>query len=216
MPQWLIILATVSLVSGVACSVWIAADISLGRRQPMWIMNLVWPVSGLYAGPLALWAWYAFGRSSDQEHSRIQGIALGVSHCGAGCTLADLIVESSLILMPPLMLFGHEIFAAWVLDYCAAFLIGIAFQYFTIKPMSDKSPEQALWAAVKADTLSLTSWQLGMYGWMAIATFAIFGHALDKTGPVFWFMMQIAMLCGFVTAWPVNTWLIRAGIKEAM
>lgn len=34
--------------------------------------------------------------------------------------------------------------------------------------------------------------------------------------PEFWFMMQIAMLCGFVTSYPVNWWLIRAGIKERM
>jgi hypothetical protein len=29
-------------------------------------------------------------------------------------------------------------------------------------------------------------------------------------------MMQIAMLCGFVTSYPVNWWLVRSGIKEAM
>ena len=29
-------------------------------------------------------------------------------------------------------------------------------------------------------------------------------------------MMQIAMLCGFATSYPVNWWLIRAGIKERM
>jgi hypothetical protein len=29
-------------------------------------------------------------------------------------------------------------------------------------------------------------------------------------------MMQIAMLAGFATAFPVNAWLLRAGIKEAM
>ncbi len=37
-----------------------------------------------------------------------------------------------------------------------------------------------------------------MFGWMAIATFAIFGHDLGKGGsPVFWFMMQVAMFFGF-------------------
>jgi hypothetical protein len=30
----------------------------------------------------------------------------------------------------------------------------------------------------------------------------------------FWFMMQIAMLCGFVTSYPANWWLLRTGIKE--
>jgi hypothetical protein len=29
-------------------------------------------------------------------------------------------------------------------------------------------------------------------------------------------MMQIAMLAGFVTSYPVNWWLIRAGLKEEM
>lgn len=55
-----------------------------------------------------------------------------------------------------------------------------------------------------------------MYSWMAIATFLIFGHEIEKTSPVFWFMMQIAMLAGFLTAYPVNWWLLRAGIKEKM
>lgn len=103
-----------------------------------------------------------------------------------------------------------------MLDYLAAFVIGIAFQYFTIQPMTDQSPGQAFVSALKADTLSLTAWQVGMYGWMAIAIFLIFGHRSDKSTPVFWLMMQIAMLCGFLTAYPVNAWLLRRGIKEAM
>jgi hypothetical protein len=28
--------------------------------------------------------------------------------------------------------------------------------------------------------------------------------------------MQAGMIVGFFTAWPVNSWLIRRGIKEAM
>jgi len=55
-----------------------------------------------------------------------------------------------------------------------------------------------------------------MYGWMAITTFLVFGHELSKTGPVFSFMMQIAMLVGFLTSCPVNWWLVRSGIKERM
>jgi hypothetical protein len=39
---------------------------------------------------------------------------------------------------------------------------------------------------------------------------------IEKTNPVFWFMMQIAMLAGFFTSYPVNWWLLRSGIKEKM
>jgi hypothetical protein len=82
--------------------------------------------------------------------------------------------------------------------------------------MSDAPPGRVLREAVKADALSLTSWLVGMYGWMAIAIFGLFDGHLDKTGPVFWFMMQLAMLAGFATAAPVNAWLIHRGIKERM
>lgn len=55
-----------------------------------------------------------------------------------------------------------------------------------------------------------------MNGWIAIATFLIFGHELAKTGPIFRFTMQIARLAGFCTSCPVNAWLPKAGIKEAV
>jgi hypothetical protein len=42
------------------------------------------------------------------------------------------------------------------------------------------------------------------------------GIRLSKTDPIFWFIIQIAMLAGFLTSYPVNWWLPRAGIKEKM
>jgi hypothetical protein len=34
--------------------------------------------------------------------------------------------------------------------------------------------------------------------------------------PTYWFMMQVRMIIGLFTASPVNTWLIRSGVKEKM
>lgn len=86
--------------------------------------------------------------------------------------------------------------------------------------MRDLSPGEGIVQAVKADALSLTAWQVGMYGFMAVAQFAIFRHAfgakLEPVMPEFWFMMQIAMLAGFATSYPVNWWLIATGVKERM
>ncbi len=230
MPDWLHILAIASLIIAAICAVWIAFDL-LGHPQHMWIMNVVWPATALYAGPAALWAYYRVGRLSShhammaaQERGEEppgkkkpfwQMVALGASHCGAGCTLADIVAEW-FVFFVPITLFGMKIFGAWTLDYIVALAFGIAFQYFTIVPMRDLSPGKGLITAAKADFLSLTAWQVGMYGWMAIATFLIFGHEIEKTNPVFWFMMQIAMFAGFLTAYPVNWWLLRAGVKEKM
>ena len=143
-------------------------------------------------------------------------VGVGSTHCGAGCTLGDICAEWLLFAVGPLVLFGEKIYGTWVIDYLFAYAFGIAFQYLTIKPMRDLSVGRGLIEAIKADTLSLTAWQVGMYGWMAITTFLIFGHELKKTDPVFWFMMQIAMVCGFLTSYPVNWWLLKSGIKEKM
>jgi hypothetical protein len=69
-------------------------------------------------------------------------------------------------------------FAIWVLDYLFAFGFGVAFQYFTIAPMRDFGIAQGLAAAIKADALSLTAWQVGMYAFMAFADMVIFRRLL--------------------------------------
>ena len=231
MSHWLFILSLVSLGVAGLCALVIAADIIAGHTQRMGIMNLVWPLTALYAGPLGLWAYYRIGRLSTQacvQHAQAQGkeppgkrkpfwqtVGVAVTHCGGGYTLGDIVAEWFLFFVP-LTLLGQRIFAAWTLDFVLAFLFGIAFQYFTIVPMRYLSFAEGLLAAVKADSLSLTAWQVGMYGWMALVTFVLFGHELPKTTPVFWFMMQLAMLAGFLTSYPVNWWLVRKGIKEKM
>jgi hypothetical protein len=231
MPYWLHILAVVCLSAGFACALIIIIDLLAGHKQHMWIMNVVWPISALYAGPLALWGYYKMGRLSTHEavhHAKEQGkpmpgkqkpfwqmAALGATHCGSGCALGDLTAEW-IIFAAPFTLFGKVIFGAWLLDYIFAYAFGIIFQYFTIAPMRGLSFKSGIIEAIKADSLSLTSWQVGMYGWMAIATFLLFGRELEKTDPVFWFMMQIAMLAGFATSYPVNRWLLHKKIKEPM
>ncbi|MFK4136844.1 DUF4396 domain-containing protein [Pseudomonas luteola] len=220
-PDWLHCVSAVSLIVAVVCALWVVFDI-YHHPQHMRIMNVVWPITMLWAGPLGLWGYLTVGRvkmshqRNHEQRSFRQRVALGASHCGSGCTLGDLIAETLTIAIPVTVL-GSPVFATWIIDFILAFLIGIIFQYFSIKPMRELSPKQGLVAAVKADTLSLIAWQVGMYGWMAICLFAVFSQeALPKHEPAFWFMMQIAMLVGFCVSYPVNAWLIKRGIKEAM
>ena len=39
---------------------------------------------------------------------------------------------------------------------------------------------------------------------------------MQPTDWSYWLMMQIAMVCGFATTYPVNWLLIRFGVKERM
>ena len=216
MPSWLHDLAIVSLITAGICAVIIAIDILTKHPQNMWIMSLVWPITALWSGPLGLYAYYKMGRLSTKKRVKRakdrgekppnkkkpfwQSVGIGATHCGSGCTLADICAEWFAFFVP-VVVFGSHILGTWILDYIVALIFGVAFQYFTIKPMRGLSVVDGLKAAVKADTLSLTAWQVGMYGWMAIAFFVFFSpETLQPTTPVFWLMMQIGMACGFLTS----------------
>jgi hypothetical protein len=236
-PFWLHALATGYLAFGAVCAVVIAID-EVREPQRTWIMNLVWPVTALFGAGWIAWQYFRYGKpatarkpgSEPRRGGAIPSwieVANGTLHCGAGCTIGDICAETLLIAFPAVAVafgrhawFTDRIFAAWILDYLFAYAFGIFFQYFTIAPMRGLKFPAGIAAAIKADTLSLTAWQMGMYGFVAVAHFFIFpsmlGVKLQAGSVEFWFVMQIAMTLGFLTSFPVNWWLIRRGIKESM
>lgn len=279
------------IVSGFFCALIIAISIFSRHRQPMKIMEAVWPLTGLWASWAGLWAYFRMGMTTAKEkggqmkmqdmagmdmqspgiqnmdmpgmdmqgmdmNDRVaagtdelhinpakglnaatatgdmpmkgmgnmgmparpmwQTVALSTLHCGAGCTLADIIGEWFTFFVP--VSIGSSLIAGqWVLDYILALVIGIFFQYAAIRPMEKLTAGATIVKAFKIDFFSLTSWQIGMYGWMAIVIFGLHhGSPLPRNSWEFWFMMQIAMFFGFFTSYPTNWLLIRLGIKKGM
>jgi Domain of unknown function (DUF4396) len=232
------LIAWISLGAAFVCALAIAID-EMRHPQQMWIMNIVWPVTALYFSVFALWGYFRIGRgmtknamhgmSKDQmqQHKTPQEgeasrdptwrqIAVSDSHCGAGCVIGDIIAEFSLFALG-WTLFGKSLYAEYAGDLLLAWLFGIAFQYFAIAPMRNLSLGQGLIAAVKSDTLSILTFEIGLFAWMALTFFVFFPHPhLNPTEAGYWFMMQIGMILGFFTSYPMNRWLIKAGWKEAM
>ncbi|ABE60062.1 DUF4396 domain-containing protein [Chromohalobacter israelensis] len=223
---------------GVITALVIARDV-IRRPQPMAIMNVTWPVTGLYMPIMGWWAYAKMGRAApsqtgqthahDVSHGqetthghthrhgdkpKWQGVFVSATHCGGGCTLGD-VVTAPLATLTGFALLGSATLGHFVLAFVGAYLFGVLFQYLPIRAMSESGPRQALIDAIKADTLSLIAFQAGMYVWMLIAIHGWMGE-MNAFSVTFWFMMQIAMLIGFATSYPANWWLIERGIKHAM
>jgi hypothetical protein len=224
-PAWLNVLSIVSLSVAAICSAIVLVDL-VRYPQQMSIMNWVWPITALYGGPLALLMYARLGRPASREAMKRSGggmtgkpfyssVAVSATHCGAGCVLGDVIAEFA-IFFTAFTILGSTLAAEFVGDYALAYAFGIAFQFFAIVPMRHLSILPGLRAAVKADTLSLTAFEVGLFGWMALSYFVLFHPPLMPNQPAFWFMMQIGMAIGFLTSYPANWFLIRSGIKEAM
>jgi len=160
------------------------------------------------------------GASTDARDLRPWHIGNAVSHCGAGCTLGDITGEW-LVLTLGIAWFGkwsgHSLPEELLLDFLFAWTFGIVFQYFTIAPMTGEKGLKGVWEAMRVDTASILAFQMGLFGWMAIYMLVIWPHhGIKIDSPDFWFQMQIGMILGYFTAWPVNRWLVSNGIKEKM
>jgi Domain of unknown function (DUF4396) len=232
MPSWLVAVSYVSIILGFVTAGIIAADV-ISHPQRMRIMNVVWPVTGLYFPLFALWIYRHLGRpmatdagSMDMDMKAMdmktmdqpfwKGIFVSSTHCASGCVLGD-IIGAPIVFALGLTLFGTRLFAEYAVEFALAYGFGIAFQYLAITGMRKIAPHAALVDAVKADTLSLVAYEVGMFGWMAVVYFLLMpAHRLDPTMAVFWFMMQIGLVLGFVTTYPANWLLVRSGVKSAM
>ena len=264
-PAWVTVVAWLYLSLCFCCAAIISYDIAVNRRrQPMGVMNFVFPVTALYFGPAALafyWRWARVparteppaamrtaeptasvpasgggmmagghahhdmqpppGPAEAQAGGRARPhwvtMAIEVSHCGAGCSLGDVISEFAIFALG-LTVAGLTIGAEYIGDYLVALAFGILFQYFAIAPMRGLGVKDGLVAATKADFISLTAFEIGLFGWMAFFAFVLFPapHGLMPNAAAYWLLMQVGMMIGFATSWPANAWLVRRGIKVPM
>jgi hypothetical protein len=269
-PTWLTVVAWAYLAVCFCCAGIIAYDIAVNhRRQPMGVMNFVFPITALYFGPFALalyWRWEraaARATTASMSASRAAGpqaavaaagrglhggqrayhemagaggpdragepappderarprwvtMSIEVSHCGSGCVLGDVISEFAVFALG-LTIAGLALGAEYIGDYIVALAFGIIFQYFAIAPMRGLGLKDGLTAAAKADFISLTAFEVGLFGWMAVMAFVLFpAHHLMPNSAAYWLLMQVGMMVGFFTSWPANVWLLKRGIKMPM
>lgn len=217
-PDWLQRFAAIYVPLSIVAGLLAVADIYLlGRRQKMAIMEIVWPLTMLYWGPLGLVFYGWFGRASHNhagpDQPMWQATFKGATHCGAGCALGDFLGDW-LAFGLGFTLLGSVLAGEYLFAFVLAYLFGIAFQYFSIAPMRGLGIREGLLSAAKVDSLSLLAYEVGMFAWMGFRAWAY--PDLQPTSWSYWLMMQVAMVLGFMTTYPVNWWLIQSGVKERM
>lgn len=243
---WLNVLSYFALAIGIFQALIIVVD-EVRHPQMMMIMNVVWPMIGLYFPMFGIWFYYRLGRmkmdmsmkmdtkmeaamemhvgempmdmSKESGHRSNkkpfwQSVFLSTTHCSGGCALGD-IIGAPLVFALGWTILGNSLFSDYVVEFVLAYSFGIAFQYFGMGFHHD-NPRQALKDAIKADTLSLVAFEIGMFGWMAIVHYLPFVNVPQPNTAVFWFMMQLAMILGFCTSYPMNWYLVKVGIKHGM
>jgi len=104
----------------------------------------------------------------------------------------------------------------FLFEYALGFGFGWAFfQAFAMRDMAGGSYLASLRMTFLPELLSMN---LLMAGMVVTSSFAMrrVGGADDPSHPPFWFVMSMALIVGFVCAYPINWWLVANHMKHGM
>ncbi len=190
-PGWLTALSWAWIALAVVSAVVIARDVFVsGRRQPTRAMDVVWPLSALYLGPVAVWLYRRWGRPRSTPTLAATGLA-----GGAASALAHL-VGVPLVILSGLTIAGIDLWPMILVIAVVASALLAAFEASAGKKLAT-----AAWIA----TFTVLAFDVGMGGWMLLLHFTENMPAVSHIA--FWFLMQIGVILGTLTALPAVRWL---------
>lgn len=131
-------------------------------------------------------------------------------HCVAGDGLGILAgaVVASLFHLPR----AAEI----ALEYALGFGFGWSiFQSLSMRGMAGGSYRRSLSITFLPELLSMNFLMAGMVPMMMFGMKSV-AAAHNPLKPTFWFIMSMALLVGFITAYPMNWWLVSRHMKHGM
>jgi hypothetical protein len=102
------------------------------------------------------------------------------------------------------------------LEYALGFAFGWSiFQALFMRDMAGGSYRRSLTDTFFPELLSMNCLMAGMVPVMTLAMKSV-PAGRDPSGPAFWFIMSMALLVGFITAYPMNWWLVSHHLKHGM
>jgi hypothetical protein len=106
--------------------------------------------------------------------------------------------------------------AETALEYFLGFAFGwTIFQALFMKDMAGGSYARSLKSTFIPELLSMNCLMGGMIPVMVLAWRSV-PEAHDPTHGLFWFRMSVALMVGFVCAYPMNWWLVANHLKHGM
>jgi hypothetical protein len=104
-------------------------------------------------------------------------------------------------------------------DLALEYLLGVGFGWTIFQALFMRRMASGYGRALKSTFLpefvSMNFLMAGMIPVMTISMSAIAG-AHDPRAPIFWFVMSMALMAGFLLAYPANWWLVARGLKHGM
>jgi Domain of unknown function (DUF4396) len=192
----------------------VAIDIRTTPENP--VMKWGFILITLYSGPFGAF-FYVLGcreplpgMHEQYVSARWRQVLGSTMHCVAGDGIGILVgaVIGAAIAFPVLIDLGLE----YVLGFGFGWTI---FQALFMRGMAGGSYAKSLRSTFMSELLSMNCLMGGM---IVVSTLAWKGmaEAHDPLQPLFWFRMSLALMFGFMVAYPMNWWLVANHLKHGM
>ncbi|MEM7024475.1 MAG: DUF4396 domain-containing protein [Pseudomonadota bacterium] len=178
-----------------------------------WVQKLAWILVTAYTGPVGLFLYLLACRNPGPRlHSAFtqphwKQAVNSEMHCLAGDATG--IIFAAFVVY----YFGLANGIDLIFEYVSGFVVGL----FIFQAMMMKAMYGDYATAVKktffAETVSMNMVMTGMFPVMVILMHHLEG-ADDPFRPLFWFVMGMASIAGGLTAYPINSWLVRNHLKH--
>ena len=181
------------------------------------VIKWAWVLTTLYLGPVGA-AFYILADKEPRpgEHERFVAPmwkqALGSTlHCVSG-DAAGVIIAATVT-----GLLGLPMWFDMTAEYVLGFAFGLfIFQALFMKDMMGGSYRNALTSSFIPEWVSMNAMMAGMFPTMVAIMMGRDMRAMDPRELLYWGTMSLAIGVGFVTAYPVNWWLVSKGLKHGL
>lgn len=210
-PDWLTPIAWIYIALALLGAAAIALDIyGRHRRHSTVAEEAVWVASALYLGPFALPLYARHGRTPARAASG--AVPTGRGHHsptavaglpGGGASAIAHLIGVPLVLASGLTIAGIDL---WVMIIVIG-VLAMALLFAYERAASGRGRALPVSTAAVAAVLTVLAFDVGMGGWMLLLHFNEFMPPASEGS--FWFLMQVGIVLGLLTAYPVVGWLAR-------
>ena len=201
------------VLSGLSVA-FISIDIRSTPAHP--VLKWAFVILALFTGPLAA-IFYVFGCREPLNETHEDYVAVrwrqvlgSTMHCAAGDGIG-IIAGAALAAQ-----WRFSALADFSFEYVLGFGFGWAvFQAFAMREMAGGNYLRSLRQTFLPELLSMNLLMTGMVVTRRLLMSQIEGSA-DPLTVGFWFVLSMALIVGFVLAYPMNWWLVANGLKHGM
>jgi hypothetical protein len=181
------------------------------------VMKWGWVLVTLYTGPIGA-GLYVLSCQEPRPGTHEEFIkplwkqAMGSTiHCVAGDATGIILAATITAIL------GFPMWVDLIVEYAAGFAFGLLiFQALFMRDMMGGSYSKALRMSFLPEWLSMNMVMAGMIPTMVVLMMGRDMRAMEPSQLLYWGTMSFGVIVGFITAYPVNWWLVAKGLKHGM